>query len=111
MQDSPEILVKIKVTNMEIIEKRFHTCEEAWAWDRDVKRYHNNRRAIKDRKNVIWSFYCGCTCYGNSYGGYLTGNASSHGVESLLMAKNTEKFEASNRSNWKSPGVPYANLV
>ena len=110
MQDNPEVLVKIKVSGMDILEKRFHTCEEAWAWEKDIKRYHKNRRAVKDRKSVIWSFYCGCTCHGNIYGGYLTGSKHSYGAEDLDMSLVSEKYIASNRSNWTNPGIPYQDL-
>lgn len=110
MQDTPEILVKIKVSNMDILEKRFHTCEEAWEWEKEIKHYHQNRRAIKDRQFVIWSFYVGCTRYGNAYGGYLTGSEFSHGAENLMMSMDSERYIASKRSNWVNPGIPYQNL-
>jgi hypothetical protein len=100
---SPEVLVKIKLSINGIIEKRFNTCEEAWAWEKEIKHYHTHRRSIKDRQFVWWSFYVGCTCHGNTYGGYLTGSEYSRGAESLEMSKVSEKYIASKRSNWTYP--------
>lgn len=110
MQDTPEILVKICLSKDGVIEKRFNTCEEAWLWEAQTKLYHKNRKLRRDRQFVTWSFYVGCTCHGNTYGGYLTGSEFSYGAESLKMSMESERYIASKRSNWVNPGTPYKDL-
>lgn len=98
--DTPEVLVKLCLANGETLEKRFATCEEAWQWQRETTRKHANRRAIKDRVQTRWSFYCGCTCRGNTYGGWLVGSQSTPGAENLEWSQMVEVRLAKQRTNW-----------
>ncbi len=95
-----EVFVKIALVNGQTLEKRFATCEEAWQWQRETTKRHANRRAIKDRVATRWSFYAGCTCRGNTYGGWLVGSQSTIGAENLEWTKGVELRLARQRPNW-----------
>ncbi len=74
MSNTPsQVRVEVQLSNGERLIRRFDDCESAWMWERETKRKHKNRRAIADRLSVVYSFYVGCTCHGNTYGGMLTG--------------------------------------
>lgn len=72
MKERKELRVTIRFHRGEEINKEFDCCEEAWAWEREIKNYHLKRRAKKDRKYIEISTYVGCTVYGQAYGGILT---------------------------------------
>lgn len=99
MQDL-EVYVVLALGNGEVLSRRFATCEEAWTWQRETTRKHANRRALKDRVQTRWSFYCGCTCRGNTYGGWLVGSQATIGAENLEMSQAVELRLAKQRPNW-----------
>lgn len=67
-----EVIAKIIWQDGKIEQKSFPTCESAWQWERDEKRYNSKRRKKSDRRFIEKSIYAGCTVTGKDYGGFLT---------------------------------------
>lgn len=95
-----EVFVKVALVDGQTFEARFATCEEAWQWQRETSKRHANRRRKADRINTLWAFYAGCTCRGNTYGGFLVGTQSTPHAENLEWTKDVEKRLARQRPNW-----------
>lgn len=95
-----EVLVKIALGNGVTLENRFATCEEAWTWQRETSKKYANRRAKFERVSTRWAFYAGCTCRGNTYGGFLVGSQNTPGAENLEWTKDVELRLAKSRLNW-----------
>tara|TARA_R110002153_G_scaffold84197_2_gene211014 strand:+ start:6388 stop:6789 length:402 start_codon:yes stop_codon:yes gene_type:complete len=70
-----EVSVLIEMQDGEKFTKSFKSCDDAWNWERETKRYHAKRRAIADRRFIETSFSYGCTITGKEYGNVLTNNA------------------------------------
>ena len=55
----------------EVLERSFDTCEQAWRWVYDVHHKEGRRRDKSARRQVVASYYWGCTSTGKSYGGMI----------------------------------------